>query len=155
MPVAKTQSRQTAFMLFVGSFCFNKTAVFRWASFCLLSSSAVPWRYCRVHFAFSQHLWFIPAKKSVFPPPGQSDYEHEILQSINEYIISCACVALCRAGAFCLSDFWTLCPEVRSGSPGCRSPPAPHFVSAQPINRNKMEDKLWQRSIWKIFIIGT
>ena len=73
---------------------------------------------------------------------GKSGGGYEIWQYINEFVISCACVALCRAGAFCLSDFWTLCPEVRGGSPGCRSPPASHFVSAQPINRNKMEDKL-------------
>ena len=82
---------------------------------------------------------------SAASPPTQQDQSgggYEIWQYINEFVISCACVALCRAGAFCLSDFWTLCPEVRGGSPGCRSPPAPHFVSAQPINRNKMEDKL-------------
>ena len=81
--------------------------------------------------------------KKARPPDGISPaVGYEIWQYINEFVISCACVALCRAGAFCLSDFWTLCPEVRSGSPGCRSPPAPHFVSDQPINRNKMEDKL-------------
>lgn len=89
-------------------------------------------------------LFLIPliCQKSPSAQWEQSGGQYEIWQYINEFIISCACVALCRAGAFCLSDFWTLCPEVRSGSPGCRSPPALHFVFDQPINRNKMEDKL-------------
>src|SRR5699024_11459274 len=68
-------------------------------------------------------------------PPAQQDQSCggcAVWQYINEYIISCACVALCRAGAFCLSDFWTLCPEVRGGSPGCRSPPAPVSVTRSP-----------------------
>ena len=43
---------------------------------------------------------------------GKSGGGYEIWQYINEFVISCACVALCHAGAFCLSDFWTLCPEV-------------------------------------------
>lgn len=35
----------------------------------------------------------------------------------------------------------TKCPDVQSGCPGCRSPPALHFVSPQP-EQNEMEDKL-------------
>ena len=48
-------------------------------------------------------------------------------QYITDNIFSCACAALCRAGAFCVPDFETKCPEVR-----CRSPPLLHFVSDQP-----------------------
>ena len=114
--------------------------------------TAVSRRYRCVLFHFLSPQ---PIKKSLSIQRDQSGSRYAVWQSISECLISCVYATLCRAGAFCLSDFWTLCPEVRGGSPGCRSPPAFHFVSAQPINRNKMEDKLWQRSIWKIFIIGT
>lgn len=38
-----------------------------------------------------------------------------------------------------LGHFETKCPEVRGGSPGCRSPPILHFRSAQ-TQKSKMED---------------
>ena len=72
------------------------------------------------------------SKKS---PPAQQDQSGggcEIWQYINEFVISCACVALCRAGAFCYLHFETKCSEVRSSSPGCRSPPSPVSVTRSP-----------------------
>ena len=73
---------------------------------------------------------------------GYSDIGCENCSNINKFLALCACAALCCASAFCLPYFWTKCPGVRGGSPGCRSPPALHFVSDQPTHRNKMEDKL-------------
>lgn len=45
-------------------------------------------------------------------------------------VISCVCIASCCAGAFLY--FETNCPEVRGGSPGCRSPPSPVSVTHPP-----------------------
>ena len=42
-------------------------------------------------------------KKSVAPPPDQSDYDSEIRQCINEYVTSCVCAALYCPGAFSTS----------------------------------------------------
>lgn len=80
-------------------------------------------------FSFS-----IPLTCQKSPPvrQDQSGGGCEIWQYINEFVISCACVALCRAGAFCYLHFETKCPEVRSSSPGCRSPPSPVSVTRSP-----------------------
>ena len=69
-------------------------------------------------------------KKSVAPPPGQSGYEGTIYQYNYDNVISCVCIASCCAGAFLY--FETNCPEVRGGSPGCRSPPSPVSVTHPP-----------------------
>ena len=45
-------------------------------------------------------------------------------------VISCVRIASCCAGAFLY--FETNCPEVRGGSPGCRSPPSPVSVTHPP-----------------------
>ena len=97
-----------------------------------------------------------PPNLSKKGPPAQQDQSGggcAIWQYINEFVISCACVALCRAGAFCLSDFWTLCPEVRGGSPGCRSPPAPVSVTRSPNTETEVYNDYHQSE--RFFIIGT
>lgn len=54
----------------------------------------------------------------------------DILVSSGHNVISCVCIASCCAGAFLY--FETNCPEVRGGSPGCRSPPSPVSVTHPP-----------------------
>lgn len=87
-------------------------------------------------FAFFHSTHNLHQQKSVAPPPGQSGYGSEIRQYINEYVTSCVRAALCRPGAFLY--FETNCPEVRGGSPGCRSPPSPVSVTHPPITETEV-----------------
>ena len=61
---------------------------------------------------------------------AQSGYEGTIYQYNYDNVISRVCIASCCAGAFLY--FETNCPEVRGGSPGCRSPPSPVSVTHPP-----------------------
>ena len=86
------------------------------------------------------------SKKSLPAQQDQFDGRHEIWQYINEHIISCVRVALCRPGAFaflwgCFGPCW---PEV---IPRCRSPP-PSFWSLANHQPKR-------RSIWLLSICGT
>ena len=53
-------------------------------------------------FAFFHSTHDLHQLKKRSSPPGQSGYECEISQYINEYVTSCVRVASCRPGAFCV-----------------------------------------------------
>ena len=78
---------------------------------------------------FSFHIRLI-RQKSPSALWGQSGNKCEIWQYLNEFVVSCACVSSCHAGAFYFHYFGTSCPEVW---PRCRSSPTP-FRS--PIHKN-------------------
>ena len=83
------------------------------------------------------------SKKAQKSPSAQQDQSGggcEIWQYINEFVISCACVALCRAGAFVFyqDNFGPCWPEV---IPRCRSPP-PSF--RLPVNLNTRNGGIYE-----------
>ena len=59
--------------------------------------------------------------------------EAEHRRFATEYVIFCACVLSCHAGAFYFVYLGPNCPEVGKGGPGCRSPPPSVQIAIHPL----------------------